>query len=59
MIISGGQAGCELPERYSPLEAGKGGRMPQDFASRGTVGPDDESASLPDFGLPDIRTIGL
>ncbi len=57
--ISGGQAGREALERYSPLEAGKGGRIPQKFASRGTTGPDDASASPPYFRRPKIRIIVL
>ena len=41
ITISGAQAGCEVTGRYPPLEAEQDGRMPQDFASRGTAGPDD------------------
>ena len=38
--ISGGQAGFKALERYSPSEAVKGKRKPQEYVSRGTTGPD-------------------
>ena len=39
--------------RNSPLEAGKGGRIPQKFVSRGTTGPDRDAALPPRPGAAD------
>ena len=53
ITVSGGQAGFKAPGRHLPLEAVKGGRMPQEYVSRGTTGPDGGAAPPPRPGAAD------
>ena len=56
--ISGKQAGCEAARLWRPRRV-RAYLRNSCVAERVNTSPDDESASLPYFGLPEIRTIGL